>query len=306
MENQNYTLNVFIASRDRTSLTKKTIESILDNSRVFTTIKISVYDNNSTNIKERMNTFSELLENKKIIYYSYDTPESLEYCFGKPHAFKRWIDTNILNLSVKSSNNNYSTDNEYFAIVDNDMIFGDGWDRCFITANNYFKLNNPNIQYIVKRPGGVWKQTTENDLIKIQNPFSPYEQIEAITWNHGGGSGFWFMNYQQLRLVNWSVNEMKLVHHKHNHDDVISWNRFKQMFGMKDFVAAVKIPATDLDNPLILHLGSIYGSIVNHLVKNEYTRETQEHLKFREEEDLSLTHNELFEKYKSFIHTREW
>ena len=94
-------LSVMIPCRDRLILTKKCIDSIWKNSSIFNKIDIYVFDNNSDLNTERLSLFYNLLEDKKICHYSYDTPTSLHNCFGKATTFMRWCKTMQVDYEVR-------------------------------------------------------------------------------------------------------------------------------------------------------------------------------------------------------------
>lgn len=72
-----------MAIRDRTHMTEKTILSLHSGKNPFTNIYIYLFDNYSELTIDRHKCISNLINNKQVHYYSYDTELSLINCFGK-------------------------------------------------------------------------------------------------------------------------------------------------------------------------------------------------------------------------------
>ena len=155
--NNNNRLSVLLTSRERPMLTQKCIESINRTSKLFEEINIYVFDNLSNPDEKRLGLFSKLLKEGDIHYYSYDTSTSLCDCFGKAIAYNRWIHMMKMEHDIRITTKENNLD-DYYILIDNDMILGDGWDAYFITANEELKSKEPDTHFLVKFPGGLTNQ----------------------------------------------------------------------------------------------------------------------------------------------------
>lgn len=292
-----------MCSRDRNILPIKCIESIHQNSSVFESINIYLFDNISSNIPERFNIFSRLLERGLIKYYSYDTVETTSYCFPKTIIFRRFIDMMVVQSEINKRTGVKLNITPYFALVDDDMLFNSHWDEYFVSALEDIKRIAPHTKYIVKYPGGIPKATRDKAKIyKIRNLFNPKETFNLMSANFGGGSGFWVMNLEMLRQLRWSSQDICQTFKKSKKHDSISWSKIKKEYGNINYVAAV-IPPKEAENPLVLHLGSNIGSICNSLTMKKYNTQKNE-FKEKEKRFEGKSVSEIFNHHKGF--TSNW
>ncbi len=302
-----YRLSVLMSSRDRTIFTQKTIESIHINSKIFNDINIYLFDNYSDIDTNRLNMISKLLNNNLIKYYSYDTNTSSCNCFPKAIGFKRWvtmmIDDYNIRLNFKSNINTV----DYYVLIDNDMLVGPGYDEYFITASEKLKSVEPNLHYLVKYPGGVTKNSINYGYTyEMENKFQTNDKFNVISANFGGGSGFWFMSYEQLLKLQWGYDQLKNTYNSFKKHDTTTWNMIKEKNGNIRYVGARAAPKPK-SNPLVIHLGGIVGSICNALTKKDrdYNKLKPEFI-LKEKDIENMNCNDIFDKYKENSNCYNW
>lgn len=286
-------LKVMIPCRDRSILTKKCIESIHENTKRFDEIQIYCFDNLSSLESGRFSMFENLLKRNLISFYSYDTMNSLNDCFGKSVAYKRWLD--MINNDLKVNATVKIKDREhYYMLLDNDMIVCPKWDDYFISALSGEK---PTTYFLVKYPGGTSKQKNLEKKTKVKNVFNSKEEIDIQYGLGGGGSGFWFMNESMMKkqLCRWTSIEVAQTHKLYKRHDSTMWRSIIKTTGVGSSYF-IRVIAPDPKYPLVLHLGSVFGSMCNSLMKEQYKREQ---IKFEADEQQlkNLDVSQIIEKF---------
>ena len=290
-------LKVMMTCRERINLTEKTIQSIRDNSTIFENISIYCYDNLSDLDNEtRFQRFQMMLKNNLIQYYSYDTPSTLGNCFGKAVAYYKWIQQikfeeqlGRLNKTDKSKT--------YYLLIDNDMIVGPKWDQYFVSAASQCPEST---YFLVKFPGGIPTIAQESSTkCQVTNLFSKDvpEKFNIVHANAGGGSGFWFMTTQMLAKHVWGISEVNQTYKRFKRHDTTMWNTIRRLRGASTKYVTGVIPP-DPEQPLVLHLGSVVGSMCNQLTTGQYNEDMKSRHEVNDDSIKNMTHAELFEKYK--------
>jgi hypothetical protein len=295
----NYRLNVCLPCRDRTTLTKKCIESIHINSKNFSEINIYAYDNISIPDQSRLKMFSDLLNQGRIKYYSFDTSLSTLNCFPKPVIFNRWIDMMMLDKNFRTLCGKINGSKDIYMLSDNDMIYGPQWDEYMLSALEEVDLKYKSIKYLVKYPGGITKKSIDNGIkIKARNIKSATHYIDVILSSFGGGSGFWFMSYNMLQRLKWDTNELIKVYNKFKGHDINTWDKLSKENRGHPYVATV-VPDNMDENPLVIHLGNEVGSICNSLNRKDsnYDSERLENIK-KDEAYLNMSIDEIWKNNK--------
>jgi hypothetical protein len=293
-----YVLNVCMPVRDRRFLTEKSIDSLFLNSRIFKRENINIYlfDNKSDLDGDRSDFMFNLIKDKKIKYYSYDTDHTCLYCFGKVTVFQRWI-TMMSTENEFYHHSRIPINNTYYLLMDNDMLVGPGWDEYFISSMNYLTPTEPCLHYLLKYPGGVPEKYRKDKPIRsIRNEFKD-ETFGVQMGSYGGGSGFWFMNINMLKKLIWTTKELKYVYKINKKHDSTTWKLIYEKYKLA--ITNGSIISPDKNNPLVIHLGGRIGSICNKLTRDEYKGKIKEDL--IKEEDLNIkdyTVDELWNKYK--------
>ena len=298
-------LFVCLPTRDRFIMTQKTIDSLYTFSKHFEKINIYIFDNLSYYNEERILLFYKMLNEGRIKHYSYDTPTSLTNCFGKSVSFERWLHMMINDLNIKQLMKQ-ETDH-YYLLIDNDMLVGPNWDEYFLSASRYLEQTDKEklVYFFIQYPGGVPKIHRDKIFTRyiLSNEFSHEKSFELNTYGSGGGSGFWFMNKKQLLMMN-SLWTHKVISNSYGHykrHDTSTWFAIKQKHGAIKYNAAIKA-----DQPLVLHLGGVIGSICNVLTSKKDYNELSKDMKIREETLKELTVEEIFEKFKNNPNTFNW
>ena len=258
-------LNVCIPARDRLITTKKTVESLRINTLRFDTVNIYIFDNLSNTTSERFETFSSLLKNKDIQYYSYDTDVTTLGCFPKMVIHHKFHE--LMELKQKISPPTESTD-VFYMLCDNDIIFNRDWDSYFISAAKAVGYREPELRYLVPEPGGVATGFRKGSgLFDILNEFNkkPYRALAA---SYGGGSGLWFSDSIQFQKTKPEISDILQTKGYFKKHDSTLWTKFKRKAEGKHYVATITPHPSDY--PLALHLGGIVGSMCNSLIKNSY------------------------------------
>ena len=304
----NLKLSVLLPTRDRPLATQKVIESIYENTTLFDEIDIYIFDNLSSLENNRMDIFQNLLKEGKIKYYSYDTSTSLSNCFGKGVAFKRWIgmmrDTH--DVLAKRNPQKLESETRYYLLIDSDMLVGPKWDQFFISAIRQIPKNELLVHYIVQLPGGVPSGARKRARkYNITNQFSG-EQFTLWLASFGGGSGFWFMNYNMLSMLEWTHHDLAKTYNSFKKHDSTTWIKIREKIGSDDYlkyVCAIELPRGH--DPLVLHLGSKIGSICNSETDStrSYAKEGSSFLR-KELNFMNLSVKELFEQNKHSC--KEW
>jgi hypothetical protein len=302
-----YSLKVFMAARDRTHLTEKAVRSIHQGCKVFKDINIYMFDNLSEITTERMSMVQRLLTESKICYYSYDTDESLTSSFGKVICFQRWIKMMELQEFIRDPKSMSSIKrnrriqienvpaNNYYMLVDNDMIFNTGWDELFITAANNAKSCT---HFIVPWPGGMpgaEKRKTEKSL--LINQFNKTQQFEAVHDHMGGASGMWFMKPNMLPRVAWKPEDILAVYKQFKRHDSITWRLINRRNGNNRVDYVMRVIPPNMDIPPVIHLGGIFGSLCNQLTRKNYNAGMTNEFKQNDENVKDLSIEDLLSKY---------
>lgn len=303
-------LSVMIPTRDRTILTTKAIESIRSTSKLFKEVHIYVFDNLTSPSPDRSELFSRLLSDQKIQYYSYDTDISLNNCFAKAYVFQRWINMMKTDFHLRHMINKNDTIEDYYALLDSDMILGPGWDKYFISANQSLIQDEPCLHFFVKFPGGIPRVAREHKETKTHTITTPDgEQFNVMCSVHGGGSGFWFCNFSQLCNLEWPLAGLLNTYNRFKRHDTTSWELIKRKYNYLPtrYVAGI-IPVNN-ENPLVLHMGEVLGtSMCNVLTQSgpkEYSKEKQK-FKIKELELKNLSALEIYNKYKMLDKATIW
>lgn len=291
-------LSVLIPTRERLNLTLKCIDSIHENTTHFDKINIYLFDNYSDPSPERFIVMSNLIKNKKIAYYSYDTNISTNNVFPKIIAHDRWHYMMMLYDQVQKK---YNPDvNNYYMICDNDMLFGPEWDEYFLSGAKYVDKTFPKIHFIVKWPGGIWRgklsDKVEKDVktFKIKNDFG-HQIFDLNTAGFGGSSGIWFMSDKMMKKFRWEKESIFKAYGRFKTHDTGAWGQIKRTFGKIHYVAAVVPPYKE--NPLILHIGDIIGGSICNKLENHKRVDLLD----AQEKDIAISElsvAELFNKYK--------
>lgn len=299
-------LSVLITARDRSILTQKTIESLCTTTTLFKEIDIYIFDNLSNPTPERFAMFAKLLKDGKIKYYSYDTPTSLNNCFGKASAFHRWTQMMKTAHDVRHLTETEIM-NDYYVLIDNDMILGKGWDKYFLKAHQELKSVEPDTHYIVKAPGGIPKIALNNPMTNHYTFSVDNEKFETISSSWGGGSGFWFFDYNQLLMLKWGSEELIKTHGIHKKQDSTSWFMIRRRRGVINFVAGLIPPKSN--DPLVLHIGEVLkSSICNVLTRQgpDVYRRTKHTLEDKELSLRNLSAEQIYNKYKHLDSAKIW
>lgn len=287
-----------LTTRDRPILTQKTIESLHVNSTQFCAINIYVFDNYSDPTIERFGIFSNLLQSNKICYYSYDTKISSGNCFPKIPAHRRWRDMMLTNRTIRLRNKIDLNIEDFYLLIDNDMLVGPGWDEYFISVSKLIESRFPTIHFIIKWPGGVSRTAQKQaDKIQLANVFNSREKIMAGISGAGGSSGFWFMTHNMLSLFEWSPEWIMKTYNRFKQHDTLAWALIRSKHGVNAKYVAGVIPPNEEENPLVIHLGGKAGSICNALTAGEYQNVKGE-FNIREKDWKNLSAKKLFQKYK--------
>jgi hypothetical protein len=293
-------LSVMIPVRDRIHLTTKCIESIWKNSGdTFKSINIYVFDNKSDlNEDNRLSIFQQLLKEKKITYYSYDTHQSSCKCFGKAITFQRWVDMmkNEHNLLTIMNDSLMTRTENYYLLLDNDFIVGKNWGQYFVSAIRKLKYIK-DIHYLVPFPGGIPDRFRGADKPEYDFP-NMYDETDKFTVkmaNGGGSSGFWFMSYDMLQKMRWDNETMTKTWERDKRHDTESWNMIRRKNGDINYVGAV---GGGNYSPYALHLGGVTGSVCNQLTKNTYTENALMIKKAEVDLIKECSVDELWKKYK--------
>ena len=300
-------LSVLLTARDRLILTQKTIESINKSTTKFKNIDIYVFDNLSNPSEERMLIFSRLLKDEKIKYYSYDTPSSLTNCFAKAIAFNRWINMMKTSHEIRYLTGS-ETMNDYFILIDNDFILGPGWDKYFLEAHKKLKDSEPNIHYLVKFPGGIPKIALNESITNKYTFNVDNENFDVIASCWGGGSGFWFFDFNQMLNLEWDYEDIIKTHGIYKKQDSTTWFMIRRRKGENiNFVAGIIPPKKD--DPLVLHIGeSLKCSMCNILTRegiDAYKR--NKHILTNKELELkNLSSKEIYDKFKYLESAKIW
>lgn len=311
-------LHVCLPSRDRLILTKKCIESIYYNSTIFKSTNIYVFDNISQIDKTRRDLFGNMLEEKIIKYYSYDTFESTTNCFPKAIIFQKFIfamEQKMAIINKIRSHKKYIIRKDYFMLSDNDMIYGPKYDEYFISALNEIEPKYPTIHFLVKYPGGI--PTTVKDRMINLTLYNRYNVRESFNVNlacSGGGSGHWIMSYRMLQMLKWSPNDYFNTYKHFKRQDTTTWmmirnkynNTFNNNYAKVNYVAGIVPPQNN--NPLVIHMGGVLGSMCNALEFNNIRSysEIKSKLDKKELELKDMTHQEIYNKYKMIPSVRNW
>lgn len=298
----NRTLKIMITCRDRIHLTQKTIESIYENTKLFSNIDIYCFDNLSELDIPRMEYFQNLLKNDKIVHYSYDTTKSLSNCFGKAVLYRRWLD--MINLENSLKFKFKKIEETYYLLIDNDMIVCPKWDEFFLSA---IKYSTPTTHFLVKYPGGTTKLSAYEKGSEIKNEFNNNEKIKIVFGLGGGGSGFWFMNDNMIKkhMNRWTYLEISETYSKFKRHDSTMWNSIiKSTKSMNPISYLIRVVPSYKEFPLVLHLGGKIGSICNSLTEKRFNKSKVEFEK-NEKEIKNMSVTEIIKKF-NIEECRRW
>ena len=300
-KDKKYKLYVCIPVRDRLIFTQKCIESIYLNSSAFESINIYIFDNYSELTDERILTFSRLLKEGKIKYYSYDTEESTTKCFAKSVIIKRWIEMMIEKDDVEKlviDKDKYIK--PVYMISDNDMLYGPNWDTYFISALEAVKYVAPQTKFLVKSPGFEIELDRSNEFSKIVNIYNGKKFLLGHASN-GGNGACWVMNYDMLKEIKWTNEEMALVYEKCKQSDSLTWEKLRHKYPEMNYLAAVIPP--DNNEPLVEHFGGLLGSVCISVTNSIYDESVKTEYANNELQYENMSIQEIF---NSNVKQGEW
>jgi len=303
-------LSVCIPTRDREVLTSKAIESVIKTSKCFDDLRIYVFDNLSNPSPSRIQLFSKLLSDGKIQYYSYDSMESLQKCFGKAYIFKRFIQMMKTEHELRKYTDKENQLEDFYLLLDSDFILGEGWPDFFVRANRKLRDLEPNLHYFVKYIGGVPKSSREHPVTRTHIlKTKDGREFKVMCAVFGGGSGFWLMSYDQLCKLEWPTQLLMNTYKQYKRHDTSSWalihNKFKGIYTR--YVAAVM--PLDSENPLVLHMGEVLKtSMCNVLTRQGPAayRRMKQNFSLKELELKDMSAKEIYDKYKMLDSATIW
>lgn len=277
-------LNVFITTRDRLNLTRLCIESIHQNTEHFDEVHVYISDTmSSQTIKARRDMFQQFLEKKYIVNYTYSTIESDSHCFTKAINFNKWLQNMELKRIVDS---NFDVDlTNYYVLLDNDMIVKKNWLGPYMSVWEEMSPKTPALQYLCQHPGGC--SVRSGTPVIVQDKTEEKNPCEVFL-SGGGGSGFWFFGERSLKTLQWRPHDYKLVKFVANSDDTTTWKKLREEYG-GGYSASVK-----MKNPRVMHMGKVFGSIVNALRQKNYAEENYVNV---DNELANTTVDQLISKY---------
>jgi len=296
--NKKRILNVFIASRDRPILTEKTIDSIYDNSTIFDKIYISCYDNLSLPDQNRFSMFSRLLSDGKIHFYSYDTNYSVGECFPKAVEVNRWMNSMVLNFNMAKIWDPTGINQQYFMLIDNDMLLGPDWDKVFVSSIDSY--HSKDLYFITQFPGGITARGGNRDMSKteqftIKNKFSN-STFDFITASRGGSSGFWFMDIEMIKKLIWKDSMYIEVFRRYKKQDSATWKMIIEKHGRDYKYVGAVVPEPGA--PYVVHLGDYVGSICKSEMMKKYGSEKKQFMYKEEVRFKNKNHREIYEEFK--------
>lgn len=265
---------ICLTVRNRLAITCKCINAIKKYSKL--PHQIYVYDNLTNHkIQEHFMYFSLLYEKGLISQYTVNTKEST---FG---AFSKAVSTNCFGYSHEQDPEKDKID--FLVFLDNDcIIVQDGWDQIIKNAWDDIQKNKlDNIKVIGHLPGGIMKKT------EIPHKIAGYN---AKIGTHGG-SGFWIVKNNFFREVGY-LNIKELIGCDKKHDQHY-WRKLQQVSKNQDYILGLNLK-------IVIHTGSMAGSICNTLTKNKLHANKYELIKFdhSENEIDSLSFDQFIEKIK--------
>jgi len=302
-------LSVIVITRDRNILTQKTIESVHRNMKLFQNVDIYVCDNLSNPNPERISLFSKLLSNGDIKYYSYDTDTSLCSCFGKAIVIQRWIKMMQDQYIIRSLSEKENKLEDYYMILDNDVILGPNFDKYFLAANNALKEEEKDLHFFVKFIGGIPKASREHPETHIHNlECSDGEKFQVMAAVHGGGGCCWAFDYEKLCKLVWPAGALLNTYKKYKRQDTTAWNLIKRKYNKPVRYVGGIIPP-DPENPLVLHIGETLKTSMCNVLTREgpaaYRRQ-KHNFELKELELKDMTAKEIYDKFKMLKSATEW
>jgi len=266
---------IFLSCRNRLAITTKCITSIQRFSKL--PHQIYVYDNLTNHkIQEHFMYFSLLYEKGIITQYTVNTKESTF------NAFSKAVSCNQFGYNHEQDPEKDKVD--FLVFLDNDcIIVQDGWDQIIKNAwTDIQKYNLNNIKVIGHLPGGIMK--------KKEIP----QKIAGYTAKVGtnGGSGFWVVKNNFFREVGY-LNVKELIGHDKKHDQNY-WRKLQQISKNQDYILGLQLK-------IVIHTGSIAGSICNTLTRNKTKADKHELIKFdnAENEIDKMNFDQFFERIKN-------
>lgn len=263
-------LKVMITCRDRPILTRKCIESLHQNTKLFDRIDVYCFDNLSTLSGNRFSIFEDMIKKKEICFYSYDTPISTTQCFGKSIAYKRWLD--MMNTEERVLKSYDCKDEFYYLLIDNDMIICERWDEYFITSLQAAKSTT---FFLVKYPGGLTRSRNLETRMTLENKFQKNDRFEIVNGLGGGGSGFWFMNSDMIKkhIKRWTPIEVAKTYKIFKKHDSTMWESIAKVLRGRATSYLIRVVSPNDNYPLVLHLGPVVGSMCKSLMSKNYIHE---------------------------------
>jgi cellulose synthase/poly-beta-1,6-N-acetylglucosamine synthase-like glycosyltransferase len=252
-----------------------TIEKVVkDFRRELPEAEIYVYDNlTSEQINEHFLYWSLLYQKGIVHQITFNTKESTF------NAFSKATSSNCFGFNHEQDPNKDNVD--FLVFLDNDIIIAQqGWDKIIKNAwADIKKYNMTNIKIIGQLPGGI----------KSKKEIS--EKIGGFRAKSGlfGGSGFWTVKNNFFRDIGY-LNVKDLVGHNKKHDQLY-WGKLGSVTNGHDYILG-------LDVKLVIHTGSMAGSVCNTLTRNKglKQRNVEELIKFEEAEKAidSLSFDDFF------------
>ncbi len=249
---------IFISVRNRLSVTKKTIESIIRHSELPN--QIYIYDNlTDYNLKGHFEYFYNLIKNNLISQYTFNTKDSSFNAFSKVVACNQFGKLH----EMDPNKDNY----EFLLFLDNDIIVMPNFDTILSQAwKDINKLGMKHIKVVGQYPGGI-------KSIKQLN-----EKIGGFDCKVGklGGSGFWSVRpsfFSDIGLLD--VKQFVGIHKRH---DQVYWRKLEEKNKGKEYIAGIQ-------TKLCIHCGKLAGSICNTLTRNQKNKNVNDLIKFEKAEE---------------------
>lgn len=303
-------LSVIVVTRDRNILTQKTIESVHKNMKLFQSRDIYVFDNLSNPNIERISLFSKLLSNGDIKYYSYDSDTSLCSCFGKAVVIQRWIKMMQDQYIIRNLTEKDNKLDDYYMILDNDVILGPKFDKYFLTANEALKENEPNLHFFVKFIGGIPKSSRTHPITRTHTlKCSDGEEFEVMAAVHGGGGCCWAFDYDKLCKLRWPDGALINTYKSYKKQDTTAWSLIKLKYKNIPTRYVGGIISPDPENPMVLHMGEVLQTSMCNVLTREgpaaYRRE-KHNFELKELQLKNMSAKDIYDKYKHLESATKW
>jgi len=250
---------IFMTVCNRLEVTKHAIKAIEKHSTI--PYQLYIYDNHTNyRLDDHFDYYKQLFKTGKATQITFNTRASTFNAFSKASACNQFG----LTHEIDPQRDTY----DFLLILDNDIIVTPDYDKYLKNAWMDVKKHKiTNVKIISQNPGGIVNK--KPIAVKIAN--------QGAVVGKAGGSGFWCVQNNFFRDVGFL--DLKLLVGLNKRHDINYWKRLDRASQGKPYILG-------LNRKLCVHCGGISGSVCNILTRNRNSKNVNDLIKFKTEDEL--------------------